>query len=141
MKKLSLLLLLFCLAFLTNAQELKESTFKSEIKSVTIFLSGAQIFESALGNFPAGESVVVIKGLSPYLDEKSIQVKGKGNFVIQAVNRRLDYLSEKNIGEEVKKLEEQIDAIGRNQSIELGRLEILGEKSSLLNANKNLRLL
>jgi hypothetical protein len=138
MKKLSLLLLLFCLAFLTNAQELKESTFKSEIKSVTIFLSGAQIFESALGNFPAGESVVVIKGLSPYLDEKSIQVKGKGNFVIQAVNRRLDYLSEKNIGEEVKKLEEQIDAIGRNQSIELGRLEILGEKSSLLNANKNL---
>jgi len=26
----------------------------------------------------------------------------------------------------------------RNQSIELGRLEILGEKSSLLNANKNL---
>jgi hypothetical protein len=138
MKKLSLSLVLFCLTFLANAQELKESTFKSEIKSVTIFLSGAQIFESAQGNFLPGESVVVIKGLSPYLDEKSIQVKGKGNFVIQAVNRRLDYLSEKNIGEEVEKLEGEIEAIQRNQSRENSRLEILNEKISLLSANKNL---
>jgi hypothetical protein len=138
MKKAALSLLLFCLTLLANAQEGKESPFKSQIKSVTVFLSGAQVFESAIGNFPAGESVVVIKGLSPYLDEKSIQVKGRGNFVIQAVNRRLDYLSEKSSEEEVKKLEEQVDAIERNQSLELGRLEILGEKSSLLNANKNL---
>jgi hypothetical protein len=138
MRKAALSLLLFCLTLLANAQEGKESPFKSQIKSVTVFLSGAQVFESAIGNFPAGESVVVIKGLSPYLDEKSIQVKGRGNFVIQAVNRRLDYLSEKGSEEEVKKLEEQLDAIGRNQSLELGRLEILGEKSSLLNANKNL---
>jgi hypothetical protein len=138
MRKAALSLLLFCLTILANAQEGKESPFKSQIKSVTVFLSGAQVFESAIGNFPAGESVVVIKGLSPYLDEKSIQVKGRGNFVIQAVNRRLDYLAEKGSEEEVKKLEEQLDAIGRNQSLELGRLEILGEKSSLLNANKNL---
>jgi len=138
MRKAALSLLLFCLTLIVNAQEGKESPFKSQIKSVTVFLSGAQVFESAIGNFPAGESVVVIKGLSPYLDEKSIQVKGRGNFVIQAVNRRLDYLSEKGSEEEVKKLEEQLDAIGRNQSLELGRLEILGEKSSLLNANKNL---
>ena len=138
MRKAALSLLLFCLTLIVNAQEGKESPFKSQIKSVTVFLSGAQVFESAIGNFPAGESVVVIKGLSPYLDEKSIQVKGRGNFVIQAVNRRLDYLSEKSSEEEVKKLEEQVDAIERNQSLELGRLEILGEKSSLLNANKNL---
>jgi len=138
MKKSALSLLLFCLTFIANAQEGKESPFKSEIKSVTVFLSGAQVFESAVGNFPSGESVIVIKGLSPYLDEKSIQVKGQGNFIIQAVNRRLDYLSAKSSEEEVKKLEEQLDAILRNQSIELGRLEILGEKSSLLNANKNL---
>ena len=105
---------------------------------MTIFLSGAQIFESAQGNFPSGESIVVIKGLSPYLDEKSIQVKGKGNFIIQGVNRRLDYLSEKNIGEEVKKLEGEIETIQRNQSRENSRLEVLNEKISLLSANKNL---
>jgi uncharacterized protein (TIGR02231 family) len=82
--------------------------------------------------------VVVIKGLSPYLDEKSIQVKDQGNFIIQSVNRRLDFLSEKNTAQSVKKLEAKIDEIRRNQSRELSRLEILGEKTSLLNANKNL---
>lgn len=138
MKKFTLSLLLFGLAFIALAQEAKESSFKSEIKSVTVFLSGAQIFESANGNFPAGESIIVIKGMSPYLDEKSIQIKGKGNFVIQSVNRRLDYLSEKNSLEKVENLEKEIEAIERNQSRELSRLEILGEKNSLLNANKNL---
>jgi hypothetical protein len=138
MKKLSLLVFLICLSFLAKSQEVKESPFKSEIKSVTVFLSGAQVFESAVGNFPAGESVVVIKGLSPYLDEKSIQVKGRGNFIIQSVNRRLDFLSEKSTDESVKKLEAEIDEIQRNQSREMSRLEILGEKTSLLNANKNL---
>jgi len=138
MKKLSLLVFLICLSFLAKSQEVKESPFKSEIKSVTVFLSGAQVFESAVGNFPAGESVVVIKGLSPYLDEKSIQVKGQGNFIIQSVNRRLDFLSEKSTDESVKKLEAEIDEIQRNQSREMSRLEILGEKTSLLNANKNL---
>lgn len=138
MKKLSLLVFLICHSFLAKSQEVKESLFKSEIKSVTVFLSGAQVFESAVGNFPAGESVVVIKGLSPYLDEKSIQVKGQGNFIIQSVNRRLDFLSAKSTDESVKKLEAEIDEIQRNQSREMSRLEILGEKTSLLNANKNL---
>gem|GEM_PF-3474161 len=54
MKKLSLLVFLICLPILAKSQEVKESPFKSEIKSVTVFLSGAQIFESAVGNFPVG---------------------------------------------------------------------------------------
>ncbi len=138
MKNSFLVLSLLLFTFLVKAQETKESLFKPEIKSVTVFLSGAQIFETAQGNFPAGESVIVIKGLSPYLDEKSIQVKAKGNFVIQAVNRRLDYISAKKTDEEVKKLESEIDAILRNQSRENSRLEVLNEKISLLGANKNL---
>ncbi|WP_425637067.1 mucoidy inhibitor MuiA family protein [Algoriphagus yeomjeoni] len=132
-------ILTFCLfSFFSFSQEIKESTFKSEIKEVTVFLSGAQIFETASGQLSAGESFILIKGLSPYVDEKSIQVKGMGDFTIQAVNKRLDYLSEQKTGEKVKMLQDSILAIQRNQSIEMGRLEVLKEKTSLLNANKNI---
>ncbi len=129
-----------CLFFsaLALAQELKENTFTSSIQEVTLFLSGAQIFEIAQGSIPAGESLILIKGLSPYLDEKSIQAKGSGNFTIQAVNKRLDYLSEKQVNEKVKVLEDKIKEIQANQSRENTRLEILAEKASLLDANKNL---
>lgn len=138
MKKLTLFFTLFLLAFYAFSQEIKEATFKSEIKEVTVFLSGAQVFETSDGQISAGESFILIKGLSPYVDEKSIQVKGLGDFTIQAVNKRLDYLSEQKTGEKVQALQDSIEAIQRNQSIESGRLEVLKEKVGLLNANRNL---
>ena len=50
------------------AQQLQETIFSNEIQEVTLFLSGAQVFEKAQGSVTAGESVILIKGLSPYLD-------------------------------------------------------------------------
>ena len=121
-----------------SAQDLKEISLTSQIKEVTLFLSGAQVFETATGSLPAGESVLLVKGLSPYLDEKSIQLKGQGNFTIQAVNKRMDFLSEKEVGEKVSALEAQIEAIQKSQTLAQNRLQILSNKASLLSANKNL---
>lgn len=91
MKRLIFPAFLLVFVFKGLSQEIKETPLKSQIKDITLFLSGAQVFETASGQIPAGESIVVLKGLSPYLDEKSIQVKAQGNFTIQAVNKRLDY--------------------------------------------------
>jgi hypothetical protein len=138
MKKLILPILsvIFCLqAF---AQELKETSLKSQIQDVTLFLSGAQVFEQASGQIPAGESLILIKGLSPYLDEKSIQVKAQGNFTIQAVNKRLDFLSEKEVGEKVAVIKAQIDEIEKIQTLAKNRLQVLKQKAELLAANKDL---
>jgi hypothetical protein len=121
-----------------SAQDLKEIPLTSQIKEVTLFLSGAQVFETATGSLPAGESVLLVKGLSPYLDEKSIQLKGQGNFTIQAVNKRMDFISEKEVGEKVSALEAQIEAIQKSQTLAQNRLQILANKASLLSANKNL---
>jgi hypothetical protein len=129
-----------CLFFsgLARAQEVRETIFTSSVQEVTLFLSGAQVFEKSQGTVPAGESVILIKGLSPYLDEKSIQAKGTGNFTIQAVNKRLDFLSEKEVNEKVKALQDKIREITSTQTKENTRLEILAEKASLLDANKKL---
>lgn len=133
---ISFLTLFFCAqAF---SQDLKETVLTSKIHDVTLFLSGAQVFENASGQITEGESVILLKGLSPYLDEKSIQVKGQGNFTIQAVNKRLDFMSEKEVGEKVKALEDQIDLIRKSQTLAQNRLQILATKASLLSANKDL---
>lgn len=128
----------FCCLSFGNAQNITEKPLKSSIQEVTVFLQGAQVFEKASGSIPAGESVVVIKGLSPYLNEQSLQVKGLGNFTIQAVNKRMDYLQEKDYSKEVEDLTKQINAILAEQEQDKARLEVLNEKSNLLQANKNL---
>ena len=138
MKRLLFSLLLVSLAFQGFAQDLKEVTLTNQIKEVTLFLSGAQVFETATGTLPAGESVLLVKGLSPYLDEKSIQVKGQGNFIIQAVNKRLDFLHKKESGEKAEALEIAIEEIEKRQSILRNRLQVLATKMSVLTANKSI---
>ena len=138
MKRLLFFLLLASFALQGFAQDLKEVTLTNQIKEVTLFLSGAQVFETATGTLPAGESVLLVKGLSPFLDEKSIQVKGQGNFIIQAVNKRLDFLHEKEEGEKAKALEKEIAEIEKRQSILRNRIQVLGTKMSVLSANKSI---
>jgi peptidoglycan hydrolase CwlO-like protein len=120
------------------AQTISEKNLTSTIQEVTVFLQGAQVFEKASGSIPAGESVVVIKGLSPYINEQSLQVKGLGNFTIQAVNKRMDFLQEKDFSKEVEELNKQINTILAQQEQDKARFEVLNEKSNLLQANKNL---
>ncbi len=138
MKKFFLSLIPFLWTINSYSQEIKETSFTCQIQDVTVFLAGAQIFEKAQGQLTAGESFILVKGLSPYIDEKSIQIKGQGNFTIQAVNKRLDFLSEKEVNEKVKALNNQILEIQRNRTLENARLQILEEKASLLQANKKL---
>lgn len=138
MKKVLIPFLMLLFVSRAFGQELKETALTSRIQDVTLFLSGAQIFENTSGQIPSGESVILLKGLSPYLDEKSIQVKGQGNFTIQAVNKRLDFLSEKEVGEKVKALEDQIEGISKSQTLAQNRLQVLATKSSLLASNKDL---
>lgn len=130
--------LVFLISISSFSQEIKETNFTSKIDEVTVFLTGAQVFETSSGQISSGESFIIIKGLSPYVDEKSIQVKGLGDFTIQAVNKRMDFLSEQKIGDKVQSLTDSILSIQRNQSKETARLEVLKEKTSLLNANKNI---
>jgi hypothetical protein len=138
MKRLLFFFLLSSFSLQGFAQDLKEVTLSNQIKEVTLFLSGAQVFETATGTLPAGESVLLVKGLSPFLDEKSIQVKGQGNFTIQAVNKRLDFLHEKEKGEQAKALEKAIEEIEKRQSSLRNRIQVLGTKMSVLSANKSI---
>lgn len=137
MRSVFALFLLF-LASEALAQDLKETTLNSQIQEVTLFLSSAQVFEQASGQVAAGESIIILKGLSPYLDEKSIQVKAQGNFTIQAVNKRLDYLSEKEVSEKVQEIQKQMETIQKAITLAQNRLQILENKASLLSANKDL---
>ncbi|MEQ8812441.1 MAG: DUF4140 domain-containing protein, partial [Imperialibacter sp.] len=61
---------------LLSAQPLKETELKTTIGEVTVFLQGAQITRTGKVDIANGKSALVLKGLSPHIDEKSIQVKG-----------------------------------------------------------------
>ena len=55
---------------------------KSTLTEVTVYSQGAQLHHKANFNVKVGVTEIIIEGISPYIDPRSIQVKASGNVVI-----------------------------------------------------------
>lgn len=109
-------------------QTFKEKALKTEINEVTVFLNGAQIFETGTVSIPIGRTILRVKNLSPYLDDKSIQVKADGDFTILSVNHKFNYLNELRKDEKIDSLQKLSEVLELAISRENARLTVLKEK-------------
>jgi uncharacterized protein (TIGR02231 family) len=115
-----------------------EKELKSKITEVTVFLNNAQI--TRLGNMqiPKGNSTVVLKGLSSYIDNSSIQVTAKGEFTILSVNYNLNYIQETARSKQINELLARIAVIDDSLNVNKAKSEVNKETLDLLNKNKKL---
>jgi len=81
MKRVVIVLLAILPSFLTLAANDKE-IIKSSVSEVTVYTSGAQIYRKANFNVKPGITELIIEGVSPNIDPKSLQVKAFGNVVL-----------------------------------------------------------
>ncbi|APU70201.1 DUF4139 domain-containing protein [Christiangramia flava] len=135
MKKFLFLPFLLLAALTCGAQNVAEKKVASEIKSVTVFLNGAQINREAASSISAGTSVVSFDKLSPFIDEKSIQVQAEGDFTVLSVMHSLDYLNKEKRNDS---LQNALKTVNTEVASKNARLEVLNEKESLLDKNKDL---
>lgn len=70
------------LLFATNSNAADEKIVKSSIKTVTVYSQGAQIYRNSSYSISTGVTEVIIEGVSPRIDPKSLQVKATGNAII-----------------------------------------------------------
>lgn len=136
MKYFTLLALL--IASQAYTQNFNERDLRTSIAEVTIYLQGGLVTRTGELEIQPGKSTLKIKDLSPYIDEKSVQVKATGEFTILSVNHKLNYLNRLKKGERVDGLNEQIEALEFELSKSNARLHILAEKQSVLDENKKL---
>lgn len=138
MKKKVLSSLAFILAFTPLFSVSAETTVKSNLKEVTVFLQGAQLHRTAEATITAGISDVVITGLPAYLDLNSIQVKGKGNFMILSVNHRRNHLTDAKTSELVKMLQDSLEYYKSRIDFLNAMQSVYKEEESLILSNKNI---
>jgi len=89
MKKLTAIALSMLMTITSFAE--KEKIVKSKIESVTVFLQGAQIHRKSKIYAEKGVTKIVIEGISHTFNKNSIQVKGKGKFIILDVSSKVFY--------------------------------------------------
>lgn len=131
MKNVLSFLLIFICSY-TLGQSVKEATINTEVRSVTVFLDGAQITRQARTYLSKGSTKLVIKELSPFLDPQSIQVKLDNSITILSVNHQIDFLKE----HEKSTIENKIETIEDSLEYEKVLLSTLEAEEVMLKANQ-----
>ncbi|HBX50294.1 MAG: hypothetical protein A2275_10465 [Bacteroidetes bacterium RIFOXYA12_FULL_35_11] len=134
MKKLltSLLIVLQIQAFTAE----KPKSVKSEIKEVSVFLSGAQVTRAGNTNINAGTSELIFENLPSNINEQSIQVTGKGDFTILSVNYQLNYLKEAKLVKNIQSLKDSLDFLNDQLIYEKDMQVVYQEEEAMIKSNK-----
>lgn len=132
------------LLFVASVVLTKASTeTKSEVKKVTVFLNGAQVTREFKAQLTSGVQTLRITDLSPYLDAKTIQVKGNGEFTILSIRHQMNYIDEKEVEGDLKKISDSMNHYQRlykDVDIELNALshsEQFLQSNRLIKGNNN----
>lgn len=128
--------LLLFMPFILFAQE-KSQPLETRVQRVIVFMNGAQVERSGQVSIPAGNSEIVFKGLSPEIEEQSIQVKGTGNFTILSVNRQADFLRAQQLNESLSAMRNQIQGMKDDREIQENIISILKKEEDMLASNQS----
>lgn len=115
-----------------------EKPVDSKIKDVTVFLNKAQVAREVKTRIESGKTDLIVTGLTSQLDPESIQVAGKGNFVILGIRHQQNYLNEFNTPKPLKLLKDSLTYFQNQVSLEQSQKEILNKEEQMLLSNQKI---
>jgi hypothetical protein len=110
MKKFIPLVLLLCCKSIFS-QNTETVQVKTNVKSVILYLDGAEISQTKQLNLNAGRTVIMFTGLSPKLISKSIQVNIGSDVTVLSVSDKINFLSEPKETPRTKQIRDSIEAL------------------------------
>ncbi len=120
----------------TNSTTNKVKAIKSNASEVTIFLNGAQVLREVSVQIPAGESILRLESLSPYINQNSIQVRANRGLTILSVNYELNHLAKTESSLELENLKKKLEQIQEQLILEKANLSIVLHEISFLQKNR-----
>lgn len=136
MKNLLLTMVLALSSWLAFGQT--DKPVESKITEVTVFLNKAQVTREVKTRLEAGKTNLIVTGLTAQLDPQSIQVTGKGNFVILGISHQQNFLSELNIPKSLKALKDSVEILQQQLTLEQSHKEILNKEEQMLLSNQKI---
>jgi uncharacterized protein (TIGR02231 family) len=110
----------------------------SKITDVTVFLNKAQVTREGKTRIESGKTNLIVTGLTSMLDPESIQVSGKGNFVILGISHQQNFLNEFNMPKSLKALKDSLETLQRQVILEQSQKEILNKEEQMLLSNQKI---
>ena len=130
-------LILWIIYSLATAQE-HDQTVPSKIKQITVFLEGAQVTRNAQVNLPTGNTTLVFSGISPNIQEQSLQAEVSSPVKILSVSFGVNYIDELRKPERMLALEREQKRIISLLEKERSLQAVYKEEEAILKVNKSI---
>jgi uncharacterized protein (TIGR02231 family) len=148
MEKMKKVMLSLFVALIFNAQAAEKEIVKAQITEVTVYAQGAQLFQKANYSIKPGISEVIIEGISPYIDQNSLQVKATGSVVILDSKYSLFQPAHTIVNEaaiplkirrEIRQVEDSLKMLGFDLLEIQDEIDVLTTAKSIISNNGTLR--
>ena len=136
MKKKHLVFALLIITILSKGQP--EKQVESRITDVIVFLNRAQVTREVKARIEAGKTNLVIGGLTSGLDPQSIQVTGRGTFILLGTSHQQNFLNEFNQPKAIKALKDSLVLFQKEISFIGIQKEILNKEEQLILTNQKI---
>lgn len=123
-------------SFIVSAQDSKN--VESNISSVIVYISGAQITRKANFRIDEGKHILRLTKLSPFIKEESIKVAGDGTYTIINVQHKNDFLNSLERDVALEALADSLDFYTNKIGETDTWIKILNERLDFLKANQNI---
>jgi len=128
--------LLICVVF-TPLSAQDDQKVKSNIRQVTVFLQGAQVTRQAKVPLKPGITTLTLTGISPAIQEQSIQVEAP-SVKILSVSFRINHMEEVQKPEKISDLEQERRHLLGLITQEESYREVYTEEENILRTNKSI---
>jgi hypothetical protein len=130
------LLLLSLIA--SNAHAQKKIHAETDIQSVTVFSSGAQIQRTSTVAITPGRSEIVFSGLSNQLEQQSLQLKADAAITLLSVQVAKDFSGERRIEQEERSLIERRATLQEKIESDQKQLAVYKAEEEMLIKNQSI---
>lgn len=126
--------LLFLIAFLPIILTAAEKEVNSKLNHVTVFFQGAQLERTASVTLKKGTYEIILSDLENNIDNNSIQVRGKGDYIIKSFFTRRNFLQEVDYSDEIRTLEKNAQELYlKVEELQIERDVLQDEQNLIIN--------
>ncbi|UKN01134.1 DUF4139 domain-containing protein [Paracrocinitomix mangrovi] len=139
MKQFTLALSALILTQFSFGQKITETKISSDIKNVTVFITGGEITRNAKINVKKGRNKLIFKQISTVADHKSCQFTADKKLSLVSVSAEVDYISFVENNPRITTIRDSIEILG-NKVIDLNNeRSAYAEEKSLILSNKSIK--
>jgi len=88
-----------------------DNVVQTELNDVKVYLSGAELTHTAKISLKPGINDILLENIANNISPNSINTYVTGSAIIMSVTEKHDYLNQKEISAEVKKMQDSLDIL------------------------------